>query len=271
MRSRLRDRARIASFLRRDTHLHLYGLGDLDEPYWTRTEWHGWMDGDEVRALALMYSGLSVPTLLALCSEDGERTALEALLLDLSPELPDSFYLHLTPGLAPALEGSFKLTPRGTHLKMSLRDPAKLEGSVEGAVPLTPADAEEALRFYDECYPGHWFEPHILESGKYFGIRLGGELACVAGVHVYSPAQRAAALGNIATRASRRGKGLAAAATRAVCRSLLKDVDHIGLNVKADNWAAVACYRKLGFETAARYEEHDVDRSPGDSRPDEVS
>jgi len=42
---------------------------------------------------------------------------------------------------------------------------------------------------------------------------------------------------------------------------LLEDVCHIGLNVKADNDAAISCYRRLGFETVAPYGEYMVERA----------
>ncbi len=78
---------------------------------------------------------------------------------------------------------------------------------------------------------------------------------CTAGVHVYSSSYRVAALGNIATDSAWRGQGLAQRATAQLCRWLLDTVDTIGLNVNADNAAAIACYRKLGFEVAAEYDE----------------
>ena len=43
---------------------------------------------------------------------------------------------------------------------------------------------------------------------------------------------------------------------------LQRTVDHIGLNVKADNAAAVACYRRLGFRPVAEYEEGDAHSVP---------
>jgi len=36
---------------------------------------------------------------------------------------------------------------------------------------------------------------------------------------------------------------------------LLREVDHVGLNVKADNASAIASYVRLGFERIAAYEE----------------
>ena len=80
-------------------------------------------------------------------------------------------------------------------------------------------------------------------------------MRCVAGVHVHSPAMRVAALGNIATHTRARGRGLASAVTAALCHRLAPEVDLIGLNVAARNAAAIACYRRVGFEPIAEYEE----------------
>jgi ribosomal protein S18 acetylase RimI-like enzyme len=46
-----------------------------------------------------------------------------------------------------------------------------------------------------------------------------------------------------------------ALATARLCRELLATVDQIGLNVRADNAAAIACYPRLGFARGASYEE----------------
>lgn len=44
--------------------------------------------------------------------------------------------------------------------------------------------------------------------------------------------------------------------TAALCQRLLCDgIEVIGLNVMRDNEAALRCYRKLGFEPIAEYEE----------------
>ena len=70
-----------------------------------------------------------------------------------------------------------------------------------------------------------------------------------------SAAYRVAALGNVATQPAHRGRGHAKAVTGTLCRHLMARADHIGLNVKADNAAALGCYRALGFEVCASYEE----------------
>jgi predicted GNAT family acetyltransferase len=127
---------------------------------------------------------------------------------------------------------------------------------VSNVVPLDPGDRHELVAFYAHAYPGNWFDPRMLETGQYFAVRDGGTIAAAAGVHVYSRTERVAALGNIAVAQDKRGRGLGKSVTAAVCQSLVRDVDHVGLNVRDTNPAAIACYARLGFEVIGPYEEH---------------
>ena len=132
-------------------------------------------------------------------------------------------------------------------------------GRARGRRPV-PADADDLRALYEASYPGNWFVPRMLETGCYYGVRRGSALVSVAGVHVYSRRYKVAALGNVTTRPDVRGQGLAAAATARVCQEMLRaGIEHIGLNVKADNRSAIACYEKLGFERAADYGEYTLE------------
>ncbi len=102
--------------------------------------------------------------------------------------------------------------------------------------------------------------PRMLQTRQYFGLRVNGRLVSVAGVHVYSPVYRVAAIGNVVTHPAHRNKGYAKLVTARLCQSLLETVDHLGLNVKADNNAAIACYRELGFKIVAPYGEFTVEQ-----------
>jgi GNAT superfamily N-acetyltransferase len=250
----LHDPRQIEAVLRRDVFLNLYALGDLDPFFWPHTTWYGLADGGAVRAVALLYTATETPTLLALAGPpfDPMRDLLRAAW----GVLPPRVYAHLTPDCADALAPRFRSESHGRHLKMALCDPARLAAvDTSAVVPLSPADADELRAFYAASYPRNWFDPRMLETGRYYGVRDRGQLLSVAGVHVYSPAMRVAALGNIATHPAARGRGLGTAVTARLCAELVRECDHVGLNVKPDNRPAVACYRRLGFEPVAEYEE----------------
>ena len=237
------DRATIRQRLLAEPALHLYELGDLDDFFWPHTRWYA--RGD---AIALVYTASELPVLIALGAGQHE------LLGELRELLPPRIYAHLSPGLAATLAPRFADEPHGDFLKMILADPSAVPAS--DATRLAPADRDELVAFYAHAYPNNWFDPRMLETGQYFAIRERGAIVAAGGIHVYSRAERVAALGNIAVAPAARGRGLARHVTAAVCRSLLADCDHVGLNVRADNAAAIACYTRLGFARVAPSEEH---------------
>jgi len=239
--------------LRRAPYLHTYELGDLDPLQLPHCTWYARPGASpaEAAAVALVYRGLATPTLIALAHDD--PAALRALLAEQLDALPARFYAHCTPGIEAALAPRFRCELLGHHLKMALA-PTALADDPE-VVALGPADADAALAFYAEAYPASYFEPSNLARGPYVAIRDARGLAAVAGTHVYSPALRVASLGNIATRPDARGRGLARRVTAGLCRRLQPAIEVIGLNVRADNAAAIACYRRVGFEVRHVYDE----------------
>lgn len=250
----LHDRKQIEAFLRRDALLQVYSLGDLDDAFWPGTTWYALQDKRGIRAIVLLYSALAMPTLLAIGPKG--MAHLKELVESILPLLPRKFWAHLSLGLAEVLRQEYKLEKPTLHYKMGLTRPQQLRpAGTDGIVHLSPTDAKAVQRFYEQSYPNNWFEPHMLETGQYYGLRQGKHLVSVAGVHVYSPKYRVAALANIATHPEHRGKGYGKAVISHLCTRLLRKVDHIGLNVKADNEPAVHCYKGLGFTVLGSYEE----------------
>jgi ribosomal protein S18 acetylase RimI-like enzyme len=252
----LRDRDEIARFLRRRPAVHAYELGDLDDFFWPHTRWLAWRSNGTIEQVALLYGEPDPPVLLALAEEPA--SCMDALLRSLAPDLPVRLYAHLSPELVESLAPArVTETDAISHRKLGLVEPRRLEQYDTADVEsLGPHDLIEVEAFYARAYPGTWFQPRMLETGRYVGIRLDGELVCVAGVHVWSPTWRVATLGNVATLPSARGSGLATAACARLCRVLLDDgIDVISLNVRADNGAAIRAYEKLGFEHAVDYVE----------------
>jgi ribosomal protein S18 acetylase RimI-like enzyme len=259
----LHDRPVIEKHLRQDPYLHLYALGDLDDFFWPYTTWYAHTRAGKVSALFMLYSGGGLPVVLALAGPGAALARLRALLEDSLPLLPRRFYTHLSPGLVDMLSGSYRAEPHGHFLKMGLSAPSHLDlVDTTAAIQLTPADGAELCRFYTEAYPGNWFDPRMLETGCYYGIRREEQLVSVAGIHVYSPRYRAAALGNITTHPAYRGQGLAKQVTARLCQELRKTVDYIGLNVRADNEPALAAYTRLGFRAVAEYDEFMFESGP---------
>jgi ribosomal protein S18 acetylase RimI-like enzyme len=127
--------------------------------------------------------------------------------------------------------------------------------SDENIRQLTISDITSIAGFFKIAYPGNWFDSRMINTGKYFGYFDAGDLIGIAGIHVYSPEFRIAALGNIATHPDFRGRKIAFKLTSSLCSDLKKTVDVIGLNVKSDNRAAIKCYENIGFEIRSSYDE----------------
>jgi GNAT superfamily N-acetyltransferase len=254
----LHDKQEIEAILRGNTYLHLYEIGDLDDFFWQYTTWYALKEQQRITQVALLYSGIGLPVLLGITEEPGDR--MHALLSSINHLLPRRFYAHLSEGLASVFAHDYQIESLGIHYKMALVDKAPLD-TVDDAnvVPLTVADLPALETLYRASYPGNSFDPRMLETGCYYGMRDGRTIVSVAGIHVYSPRYRVAVVGNVTTHPDYRGRGLGTAVCARLCKELLRKVDHVGLNVKADNASAIASYVRLGFKRIAAYEEFSLE------------
>ena len=256
----IRDLARIEAFLRRDEAAHVYAIADLEEPFGSRCSWFAAESDDGIQAIALLLHGLSLPILYAVCPP--ADPAARALLAAILPALPDRFFYNLGPELDADLSESFRLEPEGRYWKMALSDRLACERvSPDGVEPLGTDDLSELTAFLErDAYQEHetgglFFEPAMLASGAYRGIRERGRLVAIGGVHVHSTLHGVAGIGNVVTRPDARGRGLARRVSAAVIRALLPEAPCIGLNVHEGNTAARRCYEQLGFEQVRPYDE----------------
>lgn len=255
----LHDKTQIEQYLRRNPYLHLYALGDLDDFFWPYTCWIGSpaTPGDSLDALFLIYAGTDLPIVLVYGEAEGKIRDLLRRSLHL---LPRRFYLHISPGLVDLLEAQYTLEPHGHYWIMGLTEPGNVdEVNTAGVEVFTPDDAAALQAFYDSAHPGNWFDPRMLETGQYYGVRQQGAITSVAGIHVYSPRYGVAALGNIVTRPDCRGQGLGTRVTARLCQELRKTTPDIGLNVRAGNIPAIRAYTRLGFTKIAEYDEYMVE------------
>jgi len=248
----LHSKSEIHRFLINSPYLQVYSIGDLDEFFWPKTIWYSLKEGNDIKSIALLYVGISPPTLLAIYDKELELTY--QLLERIKPLLPLKFYAHLSPNLIDVFGKQNIIESNGPHYKMALRKTPDLIFD-DNIIRLNIDDTQIIDEFYSLAYPNNWFDKRMLETQKYFGYFLDKNLVGIAGVHVYSDEYKVAALGNIATHPDFRGRQIAYKLTTHLCQDLRQNVNYIGLNVKSDNIAAISCYRKIGFEIVGKYDE----------------
>lgn len=255
----MHDKDTIETFLRGNVFLNIYSLGDLDDFFWPYTTWYALTDSTGIRAIALIYTGGSLPCLHAL-AEDDKAVYTEELLRCLIGILPRLFHAHLISGSESILAERYHFRPFGRHDRMALTDKSLLTDiDTSEAEGLSMSNLDEIMSLFEKAYPGNYFEPRMLETKQYYGIRQSGALVSVAGVHVYSARYRVAALGNITTHPDYRGRGYGRIAAARACKSLLSEIEHISLNVQAGNTSAIRCYEKLGFEAIGSFGEFEAE------------
>lgn len=252
------DKKELLPFLSQNPELYIYLYGDLDDFFWPKTIWYALKPRDEIEALALLYVGMKTPTLLLF--HEGDPAMALTLLEEIQSFLPNSFYSHLSESIQPFFEKDFSIHHPALHTKMAL---AKKVGPIddENIRFLSEENLPSIYSLYQASYPGNWFDPRMLETGKYLGYWQEEKLTGIAGIHVYSAEYQAAALGNITTHPDHRGKGIAGKLTQQLCYELQKTVRYIGLNVKADNEAAIKVYERIGFEKIGFYVESLMERN----------
>jgi hypothetical protein len=154
--TRVDNKETIETFLRKDPLLHIYEIGDLDPFFWPHTTWYGHANpGGELAAIALLYTGMELPTLLAL--ERQEAGAMRQLLGELVASLPRRFYAHLSPDMDQVLQSARELDRKGRFLKMGLQDHALVQGNVR-ACSRNPNDSHQVV-----VYTPHKRSPTVLE------------------------------------------------------------------------------------------------------------
>jgi len=254
----LHDKTELEAFLRRDVFLHIYSIGDLDDFFWPHTTWYGCKNGSDLQAVLLQYSPGGFEVLLALC-QPGQARPMMALLQNFERDLPDSFHLHTSESVERFFFEGFDAKDLGLHDKMALRNPRLIRNwDTSIAEAAGDRDLGQLSDLYARSYPDNAFDPRMLETGQFYCIKSGGRIVSAAGIHVFSKKYRVAAIGNVVTDPEFRGNGLGTAVTARTVQSLLRHVDHIGLNVKANNQAALRSYQKLGFEPYTTYREAEI-------------
>ena len=137
----LHDKRDIEPFLRQNLFTHLFEFSDLDDQYWPYTIWFGLKDGGDLRQVALLYTGLPTPVLLA--NADRPCEMMSDLVQRIVPLLPRRVYAHMHPTHVDAIADHFSVMPRGLFYRMGLlntsriwdMDTSRVEGLSESNIP----------------------------------------------------------------------------------------------------------------------------------------
>ena len=237
----LTDRTEILSYLERDRLYAAYAIGDLEPEMFAQCTWVGAIAAGQLRALALLYRGLSPPALLLMGDIDGLQVILEG------DPFPAQVYLTCRPKHLEATRAFYAWDGETPMWRMVL--PPTLFQHVAGdCVRLEPAYAEQITRLFAHG-GGLAFHPAQIGRGVFYCVLVDGRVASVAGTHLVSTAYGVGAIGNVFTHPGHRGRGYGTAATSAVANELLRcGIRDVILNVNQDNAAAIHVYEKLGFE-----------------------
>jgi len=228
----------VQELLEKDRNWCAYALADLYPPYVERSRW--FVDED---AVVLTYRGLQPPVLFA----HGDPSQVEKLI-DTVP--PGMYQYGLLATHIAKLGDRLQRTNEKSMWRMALdRDQFPGAENLVDIMPLGLADLEEIMTLFgDHPDQPDAFDKIQLASGYFFGVRKGGTLRAISGTHVVSLQAGIAALGNVFTHPSWRGRGLSTSITAALLAALLKkDIATIVLNVSMDNEPAIRTYRHMGF------------------------
>jgi predicted GNAT family acetyltransferase len=112
-------------------------------------------------------------------------------------------------------------------------------------VSMTNEDIPEMVALAKLTKPGP-FTPRTPELGSFWGIKLDGRLAAMAGTRLNL--EGFTELSGICTHPDFRGNGFASTLSRHVASEIRSHGDVPFLHAYADNHGAIALYRKLGYE-----------------------
>ena len=238
---RLTDKDAIRMILRRDPAWCVYAVGDLSPEMFPKTEWF-------TPNLSMVLKDYGTSILFAMGSAS-VREALDAVTwpvhLQVQGDALDVITQHAQVEGAREMWRMIWTGERALH-----KD--------DRAIRLGEADVPALQQLYADGETSgespDFFYPAMVTRGVFFGVYEERQLVAAAGTHLVSRDEGAAAMGNIYTRCDRRGRGFGRVVTTAVMRELA-NLETVGLNVRADNGAALSLYESLGFARHCRFYE----------------
>ena len=146
-------------------------------------------------------------------------------------------------GVAPRHVNDAKLHAFGNLAQMVCDAPLE---AIDGPpiVPLGTEHRNDVLALTALVYP-HYFRPHTMDMGRYFGIYEGGQLAAMIGERLGSTTTRE--ISAVCTAPDCNGRGYARRLMAFLTNDLLASGVQPFLHVSHENTRAKAMYERLGY------------------------
>jgi ribosomal protein S18 acetylase RimI-like enzyme len=240
----LEDDRTILPVLESDRLWAAYALCDLDPPFRAHARFLGFLERGIPTSILLVYD-LPDFSVLVSCGAEPPLSAI----LSAGGRLPAEVSFHVRESELVAVQHRYTVLTADPMFRMvtdqdHFREPPPVSAEL---AQLSMDHASRLQRLYAED-EGAVFNPEMLENGVYFGAVIAGELVSVAGTHAVSRRRTIAAVGGVYTLPAHRGQGLATAVTAAVTSQLIAGgVRDVVLNVKQNNFPAIAAYRRIGY------------------------
>jgi ribosomal protein S18 acetylase RimI-like enzyme len=237
---RLTDKDAIRAILRDDPAWCVYAIGDLSERMFDKCTWF-------TPDLTMVLHDYGTSILFAM----GRASIREAL-----NQVSWPVHLQVQPDGLEEVRRHADVTDIKHMQRMAWTGGAAVID--DRVTRLTAADLTALKQLYADGEPAgespDFFYDSMVSDGVFFGVYEGDALVAVAGTHLVSRDEGAAAIGNVYTRRDRRRRGYSRLVTAAVLHEL-RDLSTVGLNVRQDNLAAIRVYQALGFVTHCEFRE----------------
>jgi ribosomal protein S18 acetylase RimI-like enzyme len=236
----LTAKTEILAYLETDRLYAGYAIGDLEPGMWEQSTWVVAKKDEQNKALALHFSGLSLPAFFLM----GSTAGIEAILANES--LPTPVYLTCRKADLAMTRQFYDWQEITPMWRMVLGDDRPTPGTQ--CMLLGPEHGEGLTALYGEGNAAA-FSVAQLESGVFYGILDGDRVVAAAGTHLVSETYGVGAIGNVYTDPAYRRRGFGSATVAAVVDELTqRGIRDIILNVSQSNYAAIRVYERLGFD-----------------------
>jgi predicted GNAT family acetyltransferase len=155
-------------------------------------------------------------------------------------------------------------TKIATGVQMIAHAPVAPPAAADDILALDAADSAEMLALATLTEPGPFLR-HTHRMGHFFGIRINGRLAAMAGERFRFPGYTE--LSGVCTHPDFRGQGLARRLSRHVAAAIATRGEMAFLHAWKNNFPAIALYETLGFQWRCDVNVAVVTRAPAPVAP----